>query len=73
MKRKLPAMKRKLPEHIPGTLRGWKVRKRAELKALRAAHRKYMMGCAYCPGRNGEVGDLGLDKSAATLTEALNK
>lgn len=34
----------------------WRVKKRAELKALEKAFSAYRMGCAYCPTFNGEVG-----------------
>lgn len=41
------------------TQRQWRVRKRRDLKNLIAAYNEYRMGCAYCPGKNGEVGTIG--------------
>lgn len=40
------------------TQRQWKSRKRRELKAIIKAFENYRMGCAYCPGTDGEVGEL---------------
>jgi len=37
------------------TNRQWKARKRRELKAVIRAMDVYRMGCAYCPGKSGEV------------------
>lgn len=45
------------------TTRQWKIRKRRELNDVIKAMAKYRMGCAFCPGVNGEV---------ATIEEALN-
>jgi hypothetical protein len=41
------------------TQRQWRIRKRRDLKQLIAAYDAYQMGCAYCPGKNGEVGTIG--------------
>jgi len=41
------------------TQRQWRIRKRRDLKQLIAAYDEYRMGCAYCPGKNGEVGAIG--------------
>ena len=38
------------------TQRQWRIRKRRDLKQLIAAFDEYRMGCAYCPGKNMEVG-----------------
>lgn len=40
------------------TQRQWRQIKRRELKSLLSAFSVYRMGCAYCPGINGEVGEL---------------
>ena len=46
-------MKRKLPDHIPGTIRGWKQRKRQEMRDIREAFDVFRLGCAYTPGGDG--------------------
>lgn len=45
--------KRQLPEHIPGTMRAWRIRKRKELRALLKAADKVLLGCAYAPQADG--------------------
>lgn len=41
--------KRQLPNHIPGTARKWRLRKRQEWRAVQEALHAYMMGCVYTP------------------------
>jgi hypothetical protein len=41
--------KRKLPDHIPGTNREWKQRKRREWRAVLKALDTFRMGCAFTP------------------------
>jgi hypothetical protein len=38
--------------------RQWESRKRKELKNVIKAFGEYRMGCAYCPGTEGEVGEI---------------
>jgi hypothetical protein len=40
------------------TVRQWKARKRRELNDVIKVMSIYRMGCAYCPGKNGEVGKI---------------
>lgn len=47
--------KRRLPEHIPGTMRAWQRRKRAELRAVLKAMERFQLGCAYTPARDWGV------------------
>lgn len=44
--------KRFLPDHIRGTGRAWKKRKRAELKAIAKAVDTFNLGCAFTPERD---------------------
>jgi hypothetical protein len=41
--------RRKLPDHIPGSVRAWRVKKRRELQAVYAAVDRLSLGCAYSP------------------------
>lgn len=41
--------KRKLPEHIPGTVEHWRKKKRRELRVIREAMATFQLGCAYTP------------------------
>lgn len=43
-------MKRKLPDHIPGTIRNWRKKKRAQLRQLNRALWAFRGGVAYVPG-----------------------
>lgn len=47
--------KRKLPIHIPGTIRAWRRRKRRELKALQKTFDDFRMGVAYTPAYQKRV------------------
>jgi hypothetical protein len=40
------------------TVRQWKARKRRELNDVIKVMSTYRMGCAYYPGKNGEVGKI---------------
>lgn len=40
---------RKLPNHIPGTVKAWRVCKRREWRAVMQAYNVFMLGCAYTP------------------------
>jgi hypothetical protein len=40
------------------TVRQWKVRKRRELNDVIKVMSTYSLGCAYCPGKSGEVGKI---------------
>jgi hypothetical protein len=42
-------MARRIPDHLRGTLRQWRVRKRRELRALTRALDALRLGCAYTP------------------------
>lgn len=42
-------MKRKLPDHIPGTVRMWRVQKRREWRAVMKAFEVFRLGCVYTP------------------------
>lgn len=44
--------KRKLPLHIPGTIKAWRTKKRKELDAAIEALDVFCRGCAYTPARD---------------------
>ena len=48
----MTAPRRKLPEHIPGTIREWRKKKRSELVAARKALHTFLIGCAYTPAQD---------------------
>ena len=52
------------------TTRQWKAMKRKELREVIKAFDYYRLGCAYCPGINGEVITIGksLDKLKQSLS-----
>lgn len=52
------------------TQRQWRARKRADLKKLVAAFGRYRLGCAYCPGKDGEVGRIQDALDALTKSHA---
>jgi len=41
--------KRLMPDHIAGTARQWRVRKRREFRAIIDAFNKFRLGCAFTP------------------------
>lgn len=47
--------KRRLPAHIPGTMRAWQRKKRAQLRAVLKAMEEVQLGCAYTPIRDWGV------------------
>jgi hypothetical protein len=49
-------MKRKLPGHMPGTIKQWRIKKRRELDEVIKAMRTFRLGCAYTP--TNDWGDL---------------
>lgn len=66
---------RQLPDHIPGTMREWKVRKRREWKAVLKAIESFRMGVFYTPAAskqhfNGPFERF--DKEAKDITERLS-
>jgi hypothetical protein len=42
-------MKRKLPSHIPYTIKDWRKLKRQQLRKLYKAYDEFSIGCAYTP------------------------
>ncbi len=62
-------MKRKLPEHIPGTIKAWRTMKRRELDAVIKALAVFRAGCAYTPAKNiGVIGDMLVTERAKLST-----
>jgi hypothetical protein len=43
------AVNRKLPPHVPGTVREWRTRKRREFNAVMKALNTFRIGCAFTP------------------------
>jgi hypothetical protein len=52
------------------TVRQWKARKRAQIKAVLKCFDDYRMGCAYTPDGEGEVGQI--DKALASIRAKLS-
>lgn len=52
------------------TTHGWKVRKRAQLRNVRAAFNAFRLGCAHTPGTKGEVG--AIQDALKSLEKALS-
>ena len=46
---------RQLPDHIPGTVKDWRIRKRREWDAVIKAFDVYRIGCAYAPVKTSEI------------------
>lgn len=53
-------MKSEIPAYVRHglTSRQWKAKKRRELRAITKAFELYRFGCAYCPCKDGEVGQI---------------
>lgn len=62
-------MKRKLPDHIPGTVKQWRARKRRELKAVMSALDTFRLGCAYTPVNYFVIDDL--EKTLTSMAQAM--
>ena len=50
-------MARKLPAHIPGSIRAWRAKKRRELRAVDQALWKLASGSSYTPA-SGEISQM---------------
>lgn len=52
------------------TQRGWRKKKRRELRELIRVFEIFRLGCAYCPGKDGEVGRI--DQALTELKRKLS-
>ena len=60
--------KRKLPHHIPGTIKAWRTKKRRELDAAIKAMHVFLIGCAYTPARDTGIVLGMMEKNRAKLS-----